>query len=308
EKGDYYRVLVPDGFQCYISAGYLEVDGQSMGTVTGSRVNLRSIPGVKGDYPIFQVDRGEKLEVWERIGDWYCVTAPVEAYLYIPKDAVTLLDSTESVQKEYATLSQQRQALWLSHRGLMQKQRVEREIMEKSDRIFNDLENAAAEGFKNLDLEEAARGYQGIVDTSEDENTIRLAKARLGEIEALKARKNTEIELARREAEWRKERENIEKAAKEAGKPVKPTPATHKLPGTGRLVTVIGTVDAHNAVITLRGGKTAVDTLYRIESPDGRYILGDFNQKRVSVLGRIGDLVSNDQPPIVVVERMEILN
>ncbi|MBU0756364.1 MAG: SH3 domain-containing protein, partial [Planctomycetes bacterium] len=30
EKGDYYRVLVPDGFQCYIAAGYLEVDDQSM--------------------------------------------------------------------------------------------------------------------------------------------------------------------------------------------------------------------------------------------------------------------------------------
>lgn len=308
EKGDYYRVLVPDGFQCYISASYLEVDDRSVGTVSGNRVNLRSIPRVKGDYPIIQVNRGERLNVWEQVGDWYCVTAPEDAYLYVPKDRLTLLDSTEEVAREYADLTRQRESLWLNHRGLLQKQQVERRMVEEADRDFNELEAVAAEDFKGADLEETARRYQEILDNSTDENAKRLAEARLGEIEAMKSRKQTESELARREAEWRKERENLKNAAKEAAKPVKPMPATHREPGTGRLVTVIGTIDAHGSLITLRGGKTAIDTLYRVESPDGRYILGDFNTRRVSVLGRIGDLVSNDQPPLVVVERMEILN
>lgn len=308
EKGEYYRVLVPDGFQCYIAADYVELDDNNVGTVIGSRVNLRSIPGVKGDYPIFQIDRGEKLYVWERVGEWYCITAPEEAYLYVHRDAVSMVEDSAEVQREYETLHNRRMALWESHLGLIHQKRVAEEQADENGKALMLLEKDASTGFKQTDLDQTYARYQELAMTTEDENVRQIAQARMAEIEALKARKNLENELALREAEWRKERAELIDSGRPFVKVTKPTPETHKSPGEGRQVTVIGTVDAQGSLITLRGGKTAVDTLYRVESPDGRYILGDFHHKRVSILGRIGDLVTRDQLPLVVVERLEILN
>ncbi|MHC4944838.1 MAG: SH3 domain-containing protein [Planctomycetota bacterium] len=307
QKGDYYRVQVPDGFQCYISSEFLEVDENSVGTVTGNRVNLRSIPRIKGDYPIYQVGRGDRLYVWERVGDWYCVTAPVEAYLYVRKDAVTFLEDSDALQAEYETLSGGRTGLWENHLGQVQQRKDQEEKEDAIDQNLVKLERAAAAGFKEIDLLEAAKGYDEIAATTEDEKVRQLAKARSSEIDALIARKQAEEALKTRESSWRKELDALKKAIDDKIKPVKPKPATHKEPGQGRLVTVIGIMDAQGPQITLRGGKTPVDTLYRVESPDGRYILGDFHSRRVSILGRIGDIVTREQPPLVVVERLEIL-
>jgi hypothetical protein len=307
QKGDYFRVQVPDGFQCYIAAQYIEVGENSVGTVTGNRVNLRSIPRIKGDYPLYQVSRGDQLHVWERVGEWYCVTAPAEAYLYVRKDAVTLLQESDALDREYDALAAGRTGQWESHLGNLQERQAKEAKEDAIEQNLTKLEDQASDGFNEIDLVEAARRYDEIAATTEDEKIRQLAKARSSEIDALIARRKAEDELKARESTWRSELDALKKAIDNKIKPVNPKPATHKSPGEGRLVTVIGIMDAEGPVITLRGGKTPVDTLYRVESPDGRYILGDFDSRRVSILGRIGDIVSREQPPLVVVERLEIL-
>ena len=105
---------------------------------------------------------------------------------------------------------------------------------------------------------------------------------------------------------WRKERDELMTALDRAA-PIKPKPATHKSPGQGRLVKVVGLVDARGSEITLKGGKTPVDILYRVESPDGRYVLSDFHGKRLTIVGRIGIMPRKEAVPLVVVERIEML-
>jgi len=56
----------------------------------------------------------------------------------------------------------------------------------------------------------------------------------------------------------------------------------------------------------LKGGKSRDDVLYRIECSDGRYILGDFNGKRLLVKGRLDlNKSSLDDPALILVERIE---
>lgn len=307
EKAGHYRVQVPDGFQCYISADYLEVDADSMGTVTGSRVNLRSIPRIKGDYPIFQAMGGDKLYVWDRVGEWYCVSAPQAAYLYVPKDAVSTVIDSADVQAEIATLQQKGHENWESHIGVLQ-ERLEKEASNQViQKNLKSLEADADQKFKERDLKETLREYEKIASETEDDKTRSLAEVRADEVKALIAKEDAESELKKREEAWREEKEKLV-AALDKTKPIRPQPATHRKAGVGRLVTVVGRVHAHGAEVTLKGGKSSLDTLWNVKSPDGRFILSDFHLRRVSIVGRIGNVTNKDESPLLVVERMEIIN
>lgn len=304
EKGDYYRVHVPDGFKCYIATDYLEVDDGGMGTVKGSNVNLRSIPRVEGDYPIFKVNGGDRLYVWDKIGDWYCISAPAEAYAYVLKTAVTPV--TDDVSAEMTALNAVGVEHWQRHRGSYQEVVKAKEEADQVQAKFKFLENQAQRGFDSISLEAAQKGYDEVAAATQDDRLKELSHARSAELEAIIARRDAEDEMKLRQDNWRREREELTQALDRAT-PIKPRPATHKSPGQGRLVKVVGLVDARGSEITLKGGKTPVDILYRVESPDGRYILSDFHGKRLTIVGRIGILAQKETVPLVVVERIELL-
>jgi uncharacterized protein YgiM (DUF1202 family) len=307
EKNEYYRVRVPDGFRCYIYAKYLEVDPNSLGKVTGENVFLRSIPRVEGDYPIFQVDRGEKLMVWDRIGDWYEVTAPEAAYLYVQNDKVELVEETEEIQKELQALKANRFVQWTAHQKEIRRQLDLKIKIDESKSELTRLDEASAGGFAAMTIEEVHEGYKSLAENAPDEATRNLAKARAAEVEAIISRRQYEEELKAREAAWRKERTELQQALEDA-KRVNPEPATHNAPGKGRAVVVIGMVDAGGPEKWLRGGKSLADVLYRIECPDGRYVLPDFHGKRIRINGRIADPPPMEEPNLLVIERIEILN
>ncbi|MFH2001394.1 MAG: hypothetical protein ABIK28_17055 [Planctomycetota bacterium] len=307
EKAGYYRVQVPDGFQCYIAANYLDIDANSVGTVTGNRVNLRSIPGIKGDYPIYQAMGGDKLYVWDRVGEWCCISAPDSAFLYIPKDAVTLVEDSSEVQAEIASLRKQGFNRWESHIHVLQTRMEKEENDIQIQHNLESLEQDAEQNYQNKDLKDTLSQYEVIAAKAQDDKTRSLAKVRADEVKAIMAQKEAEDELKKRERIWREEKKMLVEALDNT-KPIKPSPATHKAAGQGRLVTVVGRIHAQGDQVTLMGGKSSADTLWNVQSPDGRYVLPDFHLRRVSIQGRISDVTNRENPSVVVVERIEILN
>jgi len=307
EKGEYYRVRVPDGFPCYIFHRYLEVDPRTFtGRVTGNNVNLRSIPAIEGDYPLFKVNEGDTLMVWERVGDWYKVTAPEAAYLYVRKDQVAPVTVDDAVREEIQALRARRRTQWEARLKELRAREEERRKREGVRSRLAELDAAVAAGFAGTGPEEVLQGYRELAESAPDEAVRRIARARAGEVEAVLARRKFEDELKRREENWRREREALLKRLEEA-KRVKPAPATHTTAGRGRKVTVIGVLDTTGPEILLRGGKSLADVLYRVEAPDGRYVLADFNGKRIRILGRIADPPPAEDPALLVIERIEIL-
>lgn len=307
EKKEYFRVRVFDGFRCYVYEDYLEVDDHSMGTVKGDHVNLRSIPRIEGDYPIFQVDSGTRFMVWDRVGGWYLITAPEEAYLYVLKDSVNPVEPAAEVDQEIVVMKNNRRKAWEAHKADLQTRRMEEDKAQALQAGFTKLEASEAQGFQDMDLNEALEKYKEIAASATDPTTRKLAEARIAEIEALLEREKAIAELKEREKAWRAEREAI-KDSMNKEVVVKPEPATHDNPGKGREVRIIGLVDAAGSEVVLRGGKSLLDVLYKISCPDGRYILPDFHGKRISVSARMGDVPSKEGPPAAVVERIEILN
>jgi len=189
EKAGHYRVCVPDGFQCYISTDYLSVDADSVGTVTGNRVRLRSIPGVKGDYPIYYVDREEKLLVWDQVGEWYYISAPDRAYLYVLKEAVEIVETNDALLKEVNVLRARGRNNWQTHRSVTKKRETEeKKASEVQTRLIN-LQKEVAGGFKGMKPEEVLEKYKEIAASEIDDTTRQLVMAFEREVEAVIARR-----------------------------------------------------------------------------------------------------------------------
>ncbi len=306
EKADYYRIRVPDGFPCFIFHDYLMVDDGSMGTVTGENVWLRSIPRIEGDYPIFQVDRGEEFMVWERTGEWYRVTAPEDAYLYVLKSEVSFVEETDEVQKELQALKANRGVSWSAHQSAIQEQLIQQRKTEEARNRIDVLDEAVAGGFAVITADGVLEGFKDLAANAPDASTRQIAQAKVKEIEALNAKQKADADLKAREEAWREEKNRLLREI-DSAKAAKPEPATYKSPGRGRAIVVIGMVDVSRPTPVLRGGKSLADVLYRIEVTDGRYILADFNVKRIKILGRVADPPRDEDPTLLVIERIEIL-
>ena len=178
EKGDYFRVRVPDGFPCYIFHKYLEVDSKTLlGTVTGDNVHLRSIPGIEGDYPLFKVNSGETLMVWERAGDWYKVTAPEEAYLYVRKDQVSPVTVDDAVREEIRSLQARRRAKWEARLQDIRAREEQRRKQETVQSRLAELDAAVAAGFAGTSAEAVLQGYRELEKSAPDEAVRRIAGA-----------------------------------------------------------------------------------------------------------------------------------
>ena len=157
-----------------------------------------------------------------------------------------------------------------------------------------------------MDIKEAIEGYRSIESNPPDNATGRIAAARVGELEAVMIRKKAEDELKKKEDSWRKERRKLLNTLDKC-KAVNPEPATHDSEGKGRKITVRGVVDTMGPEVVLRGGKSLLEILYRLDCPDGRYILRDFHGKRIEARCRVSEIASREKPVYAVVERLAIL-
>jgi len=309
QKGDYFRVRVPAGFRCYISAEFIAYGNDMIGSVTGSRVNLRSVPSFEGDYPLMKVDRGDTLRVWERKGDWVRVEAPPEAFAYILKGAVVPVQSTSEILMEADSQRLKGRRAWEDHVAGVSTGRQEAKKDADVRQTFQDLEDAASRKYAGQDLEETKAAYAEIRNESSDELVRKVAESRMSEIDALISEKKMEQDLKdrekrmrMREEQWRQELRRMEEDKAAGGKDKTASGPVPQLKGKAFL----GRVDASGTTILLRGGRLKDEPLYYIVCPDKRYALEDFHGKRIAVTGKVEQMVTGELPRVKV-ERIEIL-
>lgn len=305
-KGLYYRVRIPCGFFCYIHSEYVLVDENQMGTVTGNRVNLRSIPSKKSDWPIFKVDRGHRLPVWGRDGDWLKVSAPPEAYAYVLIDEVEVVADTAEVRNRIAAEKAAARAAWEDRVAGIHSRRADVEREEALRNRLAALEGSAVSGFAGCDLADVKRAYEEIAAATTKDEVRQLAQARSREIALLQSEKKLQQEVRDREERARQAEKRLAEEKKKAREAEKAALLpTGDLPTEGMRITVLGRVDSVGDETIIRGGLTPNKPLYRIACPDGRYVLADFRGKRIAVRGVVGQF-SRDKLPLVKVERIEI--
>ncbi len=308
-KGDYFKVRVPDSFPCWVHSDFILYGEDMIGTITGSRVHLRSIPSTKGDYPILKVNRGEVLLVWEAADGWVRVTAPDEAYAYVLKSTVTPVQATAVVIEELALLREKAKKDWGDHVAALRNIDETKQAEDDLDARFNELEAAAAGQFAGIDLEEARRSYETIAGETGNDTTMKLAEARIREIDALldkrameQALKEKDDVLQEREQALRREKQAAAAKRREDEK----LKTARTVPEPGSRLTVLGRVDASGGTIILRGGRFKDAPLYYVSCPDRRYTLKDFHDKRIAIQGSVERIAPGELPRIRIA-RIEIL-
>jgi uncharacterized protein YgiM (DUF1202 family) len=308
-KGEYFKVRVPDSFPCWVHSDFILYGEDMIGTITGSRVHLRSIPSKKGDYPILKVDRGEILLVWEAVDGWVRVTAPEEAYAYVLRSAVTSVAATADVIEELALLRKKARKDWEDHVAALRSTDEAKQAEDHLAATFNKLEAAAVGQFAGVDLDETRRSYEAVVRETGDDVTKKLAEARIREIDALLDKREMEQALKEkddilREREQAARLDNQKAAVKRREDEMLKTART--VPEPGSRLTVLGRVDASGSTIVLRGGRFKDAALYYVSCPDRRYTLKDFHDKRIAIQGSVERIVPGELPRIRIA-RIEIL-
>jgi len=86
--GDWLEIAVPDRFDLFISAKYVDVQGE-MGIVTGDRVNVRPGADAKAGLPMGQCRKGDRLAIRRKVGEWYAVAPPSRTRAYVFAKFVT---------------------------------------------------------------------------------------------------------------------------------------------------------------------------------------------------------------------------
>jgi len=95
-EGDWYKAEYND-VTGWIHSDYIEVKEKSIGTgvVTGSVVNVRSKPSTESEV-LTKFEKGTKVEVFERSGDWYRVKLGDDRYGWMCSEYVVLRQESVS--------------------------------------------------------------------------------------------------------------------------------------------------------------------------------------------------------------------
>jgi|GEM_PF-3550691 len=311
ESGSYYRVELPDSFPCYVHRDYIRYGADMVGTITGSVVNLRSIPGIEGDYAILKVERGDVLFVWEPKGEWVRVVAPRGAFGYFFKSSVEPVPPSPAIEQEYEAVRQRGHQLWIDQ---MTAGRADRNVAQEKQGLksrLDELEKNAAGGFDGKNLAQIKGEYEALLPSLTDENDRRLVEARISAIDTLLEKQqmeqsfeDREARMRMREERWREAQKKLEKQ-RDSNKQHSPA-ETPAIPALGGRLNVLGKVDASGSRIVLRGGRDENNPLYAITCPDRRFKLKDFAGLRIAVKGRVEKIVIGELP-VIAVERIEIL-
>lgn len=95
-EGDWFKVSVNDATG-WINGNYLVIRDQviSAGIVSASGVNVRSKADINSDV-LAKMDKGAKVDIYERSGDWYRISIGDERYGWINKDFLSIRSETVS--------------------------------------------------------------------------------------------------------------------------------------------------------------------------------------------------------------------
>ncbi len=323
-RGTHLGVLVPSGYNAFVHGRYVDVDELGVGRVTTSRVNVRSVPSSREDYPIGQLDAGTELWVWggaEGNEQWLEVTAPTDLPLWVDAGDVAdagSFDDPAVLERIAAALAERRRAFDERNAEAAAAAAARREAesarARRLERIAALRGEIEAERSRGADADYASlREEIGRLESSGDEATdgasvkealaTAMSRIELYELERDRAVESRAL-LARIEEEKRRLAE--ERAALlTALEQVDTTPEVR-----------VGTDGAWSGFVRFRSfpGDAAIKA-YALESgtevaawitsPDGRYRLRDFAGRSMRVHGRI--VAQEGARPVVEVTRLEQL-
>ncbi|MFZ5800000.1 MAG: SH3 domain-containing protein [Candidatus Omnitrophota bacterium] len=79
---NWYRVSLPEGSQCFISARYVKRLNADTGEVIVDRLNVRARPGESASI-LGQVKKGQTVTIRERLKDWLAIRPPENCFGWI---------------------------------------------------------------------------------------------------------------------------------------------------------------------------------------------------------------------------------
>ncbi|MFG0317131.1 MAG: hypothetical protein ACF8XB_07660, partial [Planctomycetota bacterium JB042] len=324
-RGSHLGVLLPSGYNAFVHGRYVEVDAFGVGRVTTSRVNVRSVPSSREDYPIGQLDAGTELWVWggaEGNEQWLEVTAPTDLPLWVEAGDVAdagALDDPAILERLAAALAERRRAFDERSAEAAAAAAARREaeaaraarlarIAELRGAIEEERSRGVEADYASLREEIGRLEESTAADAADPGSAAEALASAMGRIELYELERDRELEnralLARIEEEKRRLAEERQ-ALLTALERVDTTPEVR----VGTDGTWSGFVRVRpfpgDAAIKAYALESGTEVAAWLTSPDGRYRLRDFVGRSMRARGRI--VAQEGARPVVEVTRLEQL-
>lgn len=321
----YVNVIAPDGYLAYVHSDYVDVDEDGVGVVNSDRVNLRSQPSSRGDYPVAQMDRGTEVLVWQRVGDgdkWLQVTAPEGVPVWTTRSELGEEGALDAgLVEEVRTLQRARTNAWEQRSAESAERAAARRAFEKVPEVLTAASTAIdAERKKGSDADfTAARGLIESALALESSQLTLPAELRAeadrltGTIEAVELVRDQEKQRLALLDRLAQEEKRLSAAASAPLPP--PLPAVAQAPVPPPLQ--VGSRGRHTGFLRLRADSTGVSSgnqtfalerganvIAWVGCSTGRYRLADFAGKQVVVHGTVS---GSSASPFIEVDRLEIV-
>jgi hypothetical protein len=295
-RNDHLAVLVPEGYRAYVKREFVSVGDDGTGTILGDSVNLRSRPGVEGDYPIGRLESGRRLEV---IGPadaeeaWLEVMAPGDMPLWVSDEDVLIEgDLTPEFRARVGAARARRHAEWVAN-SIGAKEAATRRARDEElrgrldavdERIRDERERGADADFTAIRSDLTAIASEATNDELRGRANSRLADLDTDEKRVAREREmRAEAERLRRELELEKQRlaDAQRAAAEDSRNTVIPKVSVGDRDTISAFLRRKG--EGANSVYTLERGNSVVA---RLICSSNRYRLDDFVGVQIEVTGR----------------------
>jgi Bacterial SH3 domain len=157
-EGQWMKVLLPGGFPCFIHGSLVSRQPDGSHQVSGSRVRMRVTAG-KEILPLETVlDRGERVDVLAKEGDWLRIIPPARTHAYVFAEYVEELGPAAEYQRALSEQGKRRRAALLG---------------EATPETESEKAAARQREFRDLVVKTGASVLAGEGDTEELTNTLR---------------------------------------------------------------------------------------------------------------------------------------
>ncbi len=316
EASSHAGVLVPSGYVAYIHGRYIDVDVDGVGTVNSSRVNVRSAPSSRGDYPIGQLQAGRRLWVWGVAGEdgaWVKVTGPEDLPIYVDEGEIDrigtldehpdLLDELAQARDEARNAWEMRSAEAIARREAREKERAAIDAAAaRVDQARAAIERVREDGAA-ADYSEARELLDDAVAATEDVEVRQAVEGLRREIGYLEKIRDQEQERQQLLEVLAAERERIARDRERIVNTVeRQDEKAIRIGDRGQWTGFVRVRPRgeRSAIALERGSEVAA----WIQSDGARYRLQDFAGKQVRASGRVIDVAG---VPVIEVDRLEIV-
>ncbi|MEQ8762421.1 MAG: SH3 domain-containing protein [Planctomycetota bacterium] len=219
ERAGWYEVEVPGGFECYVHSDYVELDDEGHGAVLGDNVNLRAIATSSNNYPITRVQRGDRLRVLEKEGDWLHVLSPASAKAWVLASKAEAVGTRGEMTAELEAARQERDRVWREESVLAKQAAARREAVETMTSQIDALETqvrAALTNPEGVDFGPWRQEAATIRDSAGDNTVLRDRAVKvLADIAAFEGSRDQIEEEARKRRELQRDKEELENRLRE---------------------------------------------------------------------------------------------